>query len=272
MPLAPSASANSATSALRLDEELADAHTSLGHAQLHALDWKGAEREFLRAIQLSPGYPPAHYYYANFLLAHRRSGEAIEEARASLKLDPVSMAAEANLAMMFYYGGHPEEALKSCRKALEMEPALPRPHEHLGRTLLEQGAFSEAVAALERSVSLSGREPRYLASLGYAYGVTGSVDASRRILEELTETAEHQYVAASDLALANLGLGEQHQALAWLERAYNDRDSHLPFLHVDPRFGRLCSDSRFRAILAPAGVALPEPQVALKNARLTKQK
>ncbi len=256
-----------ATSALRLDEELADAHTSLGHSHLHALDWKGAEREFLRAIQLSPGYPPAHHYYANFLLAHRRSEEAIEEARLSLKLDPVSVAAEANLADVFYYSGHPDEALGSCRKALEMEPALPRLHEHLGRILLEKGAFSEAVTALERSVSLSGREPQYLASLGYAYGITGRADASRRILEELTQAVEHRYVAASDLALANLGLGEQHQALDWLERAYNERDSRLPFLHVDPRFGRLRSDSRFRMLLSRAGVALPEPQVALENAR-----
>jgi TolB-like protein/Flp pilus assembly protein TadD len=243
-----------ATNALRLDEGLADAHTSLGHARLHALDWDGAEREFMRAIQLSSGYAPAHFYYANFLTGRRRWEEAIAEAREALKLDPVSIAAESNLAVLYYNAGRYDEALESCRKALVMEPVLPRPHDDLGRILLEMGAFPEAVAALEKSVSLSGREPRYLSSLGYAYGVTGKVDLARGLLAELTEKAEHHYVGASDFALVNAGLGERDQAFHWLERACRDRDSHFVFLQVDPRFASLHSDARFQGLLARAGL------------------
>jgi len=135
-----------------------------------------------------------------------------------------------------------------------MEPALPRPHNDLGRILIEKGAFAEAIAALERSVSLSDREPQYLSSLGYGYGITGKVDAARRVLTELTEKSERRYVAPSDLALVNVGLDDQDQALYWLERAYNDRDAHVLFVHTDPRFARLRSSPRFPGLLARAGV------------------
>jgi tetratricopeptide (TPR) repeat protein len=98
--LATSASVN----ALRLDERLSDAHTSLAHAKMHALDWDGAEQEFRKAIQLGPGYAVAHFYYANFLTGRNRFDEAIAEAREAVRLDPVSMVAEANLANQYYKG------------------------------------------------------------------------------------------------------------------------------------------------------------------------
>src|SRR5260370_20676206 len=154
-----------AVNALRLNERLADAHTSLAHAKMHALDWKGAEQEFREAIQLGPGYALAHFYYANLLTGRSRFDEAVAEARETVKLDPVSMIAEANLAIVFYGAGRYDEALQSCRKALEMEPALARPHDDLGRILLETGACSEAIAALEKAVSLSNRSARFLSSL-----------------------------------------------------------------------------------------------------------
>jgi TolB-like protein len=79
-----------AVTALRLDERLADAHTALAHAKLHSLDWDGAEQEFRRAIQLNPGYAPAHAYYANLLTGRGRFDEGIAAAREALRLDPVS--------------------------------------------------------------------------------------------------------------------------------------------------------------------------------------
>jgi TolB-like protein/Tfp pilus assembly protein PilF len=243
-----------AVNALRLDERLADAHTSLAHAKLHALDWDGAEQEFRRAIQLGPGYAPAHFYYANLLTGHSRFEEGIAAAREALKLDPVSTVAEANLAILLYIAGRLDEALESSRKAIEMEPGLPIAYDDLGRILLEKGASSEAIAALEKAVSLSHRSGRYLSSLGYAYGVTGRADLAREILAELTERSKQRYVASSDFAFVNAGMGERDQAIYWLERACEERDSHLPFLQVDPRLASLRADPRFKALLKRLGL------------------
>jgi TolB-like protein/DNA-binding winged helix-turn-helix (wHTH) protein/Flp pilus assembly protein TadD len=243
-----------AVNALRLDERLADAHTSLAHAKLHALDWDGAEQEFRKAIELGPGYALAHFYYASFLGGRGRFEDAIAEACEAVRLDPVSMVAEAHLAILYYSAGRYDDALESCRKALEMEPALPRPYDDLGRILLEKGASSEAIAALEKAVSLSNRGARCLSSLGYGYGVTGKKEMAREILAELTGMSKQGYVASSDFALVNAGMGEVDQAIRWLERACEERDSHLVFLAMDPRLASLHADLRFKALLKRVGL------------------
>lgn len=237
-----------AVNALRLDELLADAHTSLAHAKLHALDWKGSEKEFRRAIELGPGYPVAHFYYANFLTALSRFEEAIAEAREAVRLDPVSMVAEANLAILYYNAGRHDEALAACQKALELEPNLARPYDDLGRILLEKRKFSEAIAALQKAALLSSRSARCLSSLGYGYGVTGQLDLARETLAELEGLSKRGYVASSDFAIVHAGLGEHDQAIAWLERAFEERDSHLPHLNVDPRLKTLRRDPRFEPL------------------------
>ena len=243
-----------AVNALRLDEGLADAHTSLAHAKMHALDWGGAEQEFRRAIQLGPGYSLAHFYYANFLIGRSRFEEAIAEAREAVRLDPVSMVAEANLAILYYNAGRYDEALRECRKALQMDPNLARPHDDLGRILLEQGAWSEAIAALEKAVSLSNRSARFLSSLAYGYGITGRNDLAREILDELTEMSKQRYVAWSDFAFVHAGMGERDQAIQCLQHACEDRDSHLMALKVDPRLASLREDTRFKALLIRVGL------------------
>lgn len=244
-----------ALNALRLDEDLADAHTSLAHAQLHALDWENSERGFRRAIHLAPGYASAHFYYANFLTARGRFEEAIAEARSALKLDPVSMVAEADLAIILYNAGRYDEALASCSKALEIAPRLPRPYDDLGRILLEKGPAADAIAPLRKAVSLSNRSSRFLSSLGYAYGVAGRKDLAGEILAELTSMSAQRYVGSSDFAFVNTGLGEREQAIQWLERACQEHDSHIPFLHVDPRLASLRPHPRFQALLKRAGLA-----------------
>jgi TolB-like protein/Tfp pilus assembly protein PilF len=248
-----------AVNALRLDPLLADAHTSLAHAKLHALDWRGSEQEFRRAIELGPGYAVAHFYYANFLTARNRFEEAIAEAREAVRLDPVSMVAETNLAILYCNAGRHDEALATCQKALEMEPNLARPYDDLGRILLEKGNFSEAIAALKRAVSLSNRSARCLSSLGYGYGVTRQLNHAREILAELEGMSKQGYVASSDFAIVHAGLGERDRAIAWLERAREERDSHLPHLNVDPRLADLRGEPRFKTLLKRVGLKADLP-------------
>lgn len=233
---------------------LAEAHTSLGHAKLHSLEWDEAERRFRTAIELAPGYATAHFYYANFLSARGRFDESIAEARQALTLDPVSLVAEANLGVPLYNAGRYEEATVICRKALYLHPGNARFHEDLGRILLAQGALADSIAALTQAVTLSQRSTRYLSSLGHALGVAGHKYRARDILAELSTISQQRYVGAFDFALVYAGMDDRPQAIRSLERAYEERDPHLPFLKVDPRRASLQADPPFLALLTRVGL------------------
>jgi serine/threonine-protein kinase len=84
--------------------------------------------------------------------------------------------------------------------------------------------------------------------------VAGRTDLARQILTELTETSKQRYIASSDFALVHAGLGERDQAIQWLERACEERDSHAPAINVDPRLASLREDPRFRALLKRMGL------------------
>lgn len=66
--------------------------------------------------------------------------------------------------------------------------------------------------------------------------------------------SKQRYVGSSDFAIVNAGLGERDQAICWLERACDERDAHVPFLHVDPRLASLRTDPRFEALVKRVGL------------------
>ena len=68
-------------------------------------DWKGAEREFRRALDLDPTYATAHEWYGLFLTAMGRFDEAIAQEREAQRLDALSIAVAGTAAWVLYYSG-----------------------------------------------------------------------------------------------------------------------------------------------------------------------
>lgn len=243
-----------AINALQIDEGSAEAHTSLAHARFHAWDWTAAESGFARAIQLRPTYAPAHYYYANLLLSRRRFEGAIVEAQEALTLDPVSVEAMVNLALVFCNAGHIDDALRTLQDALRLDPGSERASEKMGRVLFLAGQAADAIDLLEGAVPPTRRSSTYLSSLGYSYGVSGNLDAARDALRELEIRARQQYVAGSDFALICTGLGDIEAAVRWLGQSFDQRDSILPFIHIDARFKTLRSHPQFETLVRKLGL------------------
>jgi tetratricopeptide (TPR) repeat protein len=235
--------------AVGMDETLAEAHTSLGHALFHQFNWPAAEREFQRAIELNSNYADARFYYSNYLVAMGRSAHAIAEARCALAVDPVSLPAGCNLAFILAHAGHYKEAIQESLRVLEIDPNYARAHEDIGRAYEQQGMYRQAVTAFEKAVACSGRSALYLASLAHACALAGQEKEARKLLQELKDVSNTRYVPPFFIALAYSGLGNQSQALAWLDRAYRGRDHHLSWLKVNPRLQPLHSDSRFRDLV-----------------------
>jgi len=225
--------------ALRLDPLLAEAHVSLGHAAFHEFDWLTAESELARGIELNPSTFVGRHYFSNYLAAMGKHAESIAEAEEAKRLDPVSPVAHCNLSTMLWHAGEMARFFEQARKTVEMFPNDLRAWEEMGRAHEQRGAFDAAIEAFQRANSP--------ASLGRAYALAGRIDDARSTLRRLQESPS--FVSACDFAYVHVALGEHDQAFAWLEKAFAERSSHMPFVRVNPRLAPLRGDARFERLV-----------------------
>ncbi len=243
-----------ALKALELDNALAEAHTSLAFVLQREWEWAEAEREFQRALELNPGYSTAHHWYSYVLTIMGRHEEAIAEARRATELDPLSLIINANLGEVLYYAGRSDEAIRQQLRTVDLDPDFYIAHFNLGQAYRKAGMFDKAIAEFERARALSGNNPFPLASLGAAYGFSGRKADAERVLKELREISKRGYVSPFLLAAVYVGLGEKEQAIKWLEKAYEERDSLLPWIKVSPTFDSLRSEPRFQDLVRRIGL------------------
>ena len=214
--------------ALKLDEALPQAHFSLALVKWWAdWDWTAAEAEFKRAIELDPNNANFRAVYADFLSTQERFTDAIAQAQRAQELDPISVYVSSVLVKVYYNARQYDRALESYRQMSELEPDSPRGRRDLGRILLQRGQYAEAIAALAQAVARKS-EPDFISDLAQAYAVAGRRDEARRTLAQLQDIAKQRYVSPVYIAKVYAGLGENTQALALLNRAFQDtfRSTH----------------------------------------------
>ncbi|HJU42700.1 MAG TPA: tetratricopeptide repeat protein [Vicinamibacterales bacterium] len=243
--------------ALQLDDTMAAPHAALGFVKTHYdWDWKGAEKEFQRSIELDPQYANAHFWYAVYLSAVGRTDESVAALRRAQQLDPVSLIIRAGV------GGEPglyaarryDEAIAQIKTAVELDPGFAAGRLWLGMPYVQKGMYREAIAEMEQALTLSADSPLMLGPLGHAYAVAGEMSKANQALARLEQMARHRYVSPFDRALVHLGLGHVDRAFAWLEKAFVDRSYRMHWLKVDPRFDRLRADARFSSLLRRMGL------------------
>jgi TolB-like protein/Flp pilus assembly protein TadD len=248
MESAPKAKA-AAIKALEIDDQLAEAHASLGWNKFaFDWDWSGAEREFRRAIELNPGYVTAHRWLANCLTQQGRLEEALAEIRRAQQLDPISLITNSVLAYTLYMNRRYDQAVEQERKTLALDDHFAPAHWGLGLALEQKGKFAEAIAESQKATTLDAH-PVYLAALGHAYGVAGRRGEARAALGKLVQLSKERDIAWNEVAVVYAGLGEKDKALATLDAAYKRHDGQLNWLKVDPRLDPLRSDPRFEDLL-----------------------
>jgi tetratricopeptide (TPR) repeat protein len=253
--IARSKAREAAAKALELDPESAEGHAAMGMvAFYYDWNWNQAEQEFRRAIEISPSYVTAHQWYSYYLKAMGRLPEALQEARQAQELDPLSLQANTTLAGRYRDLSEYDEAIALGQRTLELEPDFAPAHEMLAAVYEQQGKLPAAVAEWQKAVELSQDNPAILASLGHAYALSGKRTEARKIVARLQRISKQHYVAAWDMAILFAGLGDSSSTFRYLERAYQDRESQIPFLKQDRRLISLRADPRFQSLLRRVGL------------------
>ncbi|HEX4750329.1 MAG TPA: winged helix-turn-helix domain-containing protein, partial [Bryobacteraceae bacterium] len=227
-----------ASRALAIDDKLAEAHASLAViAQDYDWDWKTAEKEYKRAIQLDPNYATAHHWYAEYLGLQGRFDEAFTEIDRARRLDPLSLIMAADNAAILLYAHQYDRAIQQFRAVLEMEPNFPRAH-MLVYAYVQRGMFAEAVAEVDKWRSMDD-DPRNWPVVAYVYGRAGHLTEARGLLTKLEHLYQQQQMDPVGLFLAYVGTDDKEAAFTWLEKAYTARSSDLNSLKVNPIYDPL---------------------------------
>lgn len=244
-----------ALEALRIDDQLAEAHSSLAFDLLFQdWDWKGAENEFRRSIELSPNYGVVRPWLAFELAALGREEEATTEVHRAVQIDPVASPILVSAALVYYLARQFDRAIKLCEDVLQMDPhGFYQAYFILGVAREGKGLHAEAIQALQACVSKSNRNAHMLAALGYCLARAGRASDAMEIIEELQRIYAPLYMAPFNFAMVCAGLGKRDETLYWLEKAYEDHSMWLTFVNAYPIFDFLRPEQKFQGLVRRMG-------------------
>lgn len=243
-----------AAAALALDGDLAEAHCILGQLMIACdFDWTGAEREFRRALELSPSSADTYVLYGRACSAQERYDEAVALEERAQELDPLSH--RTDFATSLLRAGRYDEALEAARRAVEFDPRYDRGRSTLGWAYVKKGRHEEGIAELEKAVLLSPGNTAWLGQLGQACAIAGHVDRAGALLSTLEELSRQRYVSPYHLAYVYTGLGEQDRAIDALERAFNQRSGAVHGIKGSFLFTSLRAHPRFAVLLRRMNLA-----------------
>jgi adenylate cyclase len=248
----PSAMA-AAERALEIDDTISEAHTSLAYTKLlYAWDWPGAERECKQALELNPGYAWGHLWYAHYLSAMARFGEAVDEVKRAQSCDPLSLAINANVGLVLHWARKHDQAVEQLEKTIELDPNFGLAYLYLAYPLVAQERYDGALAAFRRSIELTGRMPIAIAGLGYLYARMGVRDKAENVLRDIEALLHERHLSSCSVYA---GLGDRDNFFTYMNRAYEERNPMLAYLKIIPEWDAMRSDPRFDKLLRRMGLA-----------------
>lgn len=239
-----------ATRALEIDGELAEAHTVVAYIQSqYDFDWKGAEKSYLRAIELNPNHANTRQWYGEFLVFQARFDESLVQMQKAIELDPTSLS--TNNAPALAYNGlrQFEKTLETTDKVLQMDANFLIARQYKARALFFSGRREEGLEFYRKLVADSAESVFFKADLGCLYGKAGNKAEARKILAELSEAAKKKHVSPYYFALLYIGLGEKEKAFELLRKAVVEHDNNIIVLKVGINFDSVRNDPQFIAIL-----------------------
>jgi len=241
-----------ANRALTLSPELADAHIALGQLLYNAdFDWRGAEAQYRRALELTPNDGRAKFAFGVQLATFGHIEQAIKLTQEALATEPLRDDWYYNLANYHSALNHLNEAERAIRRAIELQPAAPIFHVTLVIIEIKRGNADAALAAAQQEPPGSWQD--IALALARQIGTEHSTaDAALRTVID-RDTGTSAYQIAEVYALRN----DANETFAWLDRAWSNRDGGIAQLLFDSFILRYKEDPRFAAFCRKVGLPVP---------------
>lgn len=235
-----------AEKALQADAGLAEALVSRAFVRwVYDWDFRSADADFARAIEMSPNYATAHHWYSYFLISQGRREQAIAEIKRARELEgPLGISVNTDVGEIYSWAGNYAEAERQLHEVLQIEPDYAVARHVLAINLLKQNRIAEAITEAETARRLESA-PRILAVLAYAYARNGEREKALKMLDELNELSKEKYVKYFHRAVVYVGLGDTEAALRELTKARDERSDTMAIIGIYPLLDALRADPRF---------------------------
>jgi tetratricopeptide (TPR) repeat protein len=240
--------------AVEIDENLAEAHSSLGLVKVYYdHDWNGAESEFRKAIRLNPYLVLAHQRFGSYLTFMGRFEESVRHYETALEIDPFSLQINMNLATTYFLSGEYDRAVSHLRKTSELEPNYMPTLFVLGCVYIQQGRLEEAIEQFQAIYRQEEESYLALGFMGYAHALAGQRAEAETLLNVLQEVSKRKYVSPYSVLVIHLGLGPERRVFELLEQLYEERNDWLVWLKVSPELRSVRNNPRFKDLLRRVG-------------------
>jgi TolB-like protein/Tfp pilus assembly protein PilF len=246
----------SATRALELDPDNAEAHLALGDVRIHQWRWAEAERELDHSLELDPQNPLVHLWHADLFLGLGQVDQAVDHAKMAYDLDPLTPLGNQTLSTALVDAHRYAEAATAARHGLGLDSTLAGLHTALMEAELFGGQKDSAVTEAGRALRIARRAPGVRSAATWVYVAAGRQNDATDIVNEMRRGLSSGTVPALDYADAQLALGNTDSALAWVARSVKRHDAEPVWdgLGCDPTYDGLKRDPRFVAIMQPTGM------------------
>jgi tetratricopeptide (TPR) repeat protein len=244
--------------ATSLNPSLPEAHVALG-AVLSLLDWNWAagEEELQKSIQLDKSDPVGHLAYGLHLACRGDREPAVREVERALEADPAALFANFVLGWIYGICHRFDEAIAQHTLVSRLATDYGLPHLGLGMAYAGKRQFSDAIAHLTNATQMKCASLLH-GQMGYCYAMAGRRDEAQREIGILKARSESQYVSPMSFAAIYAGMGEDAEALAFLERAVEARDTSLPVHLLSSEFDNLRNHPQFLDLRGRIGLFEPE--------------
>ncbi|MDA4118677.1 MAG: hypothetical protein OK455_10075, partial [Thaumarchaeota archaeon] len=238
--------------ALALDEDLAEAHATIGVIKDHYdYDFRGAEDSFRKAIYLNPSYAQAHHWYSVTLLSMGRCEEALVELDKANEGDPLSPIIRVVKGNALYYSGREDEAVREWQAIEESNPTFPGLYWQ--RAFYHMDALQEKMADvdIEKWFRLSGGNQEWLGFLkGYLDARFGRRDAALRAVRELESASRFPQFVAHIYA----AMGDDSRFFEWADKCVQERNFEIIAVRYMKTYEQIRKDERYSNLLTKIGV------------------
>jgi len=241
--------------AFELDDMLPGAYLAQAYISMYyEWDWRTAEDNFKKAIDIDPGYMTTYMEIDNLLTLLGKEQEMLELQRKALEIDPLSLGVMVDMFSISGLLGDYEQAEQIFHKIVEIDSTFWESYYRGGLMYAAWGKYEEAITTFKKYSQLIGY-PWPNPFTGYVYGLMGKRAEAEKMLADL----QAEYPGAVYYAnLIRLGLKDYNPIFEWFENLYNERSPVLPMnLLRYKRWSKdIVSDPRWKALMKKMG--LPE--------------